>query len=191
MHDITSGTWLRYKHDPKRTPEQWDALRAEARKAQEEDARAKAARDALIGTAAPPLPADGWVNGPALTWDGLKGKTVVLVFWAEWCGACGTCPQMFHKPGEKSAVVVVGVHTPGSKRADVERALKAVEADGPVVIDPPSKEGKSWGSLFTHFRLSGLPSAVVIGPDGKLAAHGDPYEMFRKATDLVKGGPKR
>ena len=24
VHDITSGTWLRYKHDPKRTAEEWD-----------------------------------------------------------------------------------------------------------------------------------------------------------------------
>ena len=60
-----------------------------------------------------------------------------------------------------------------------------------MVIDPPSKEGKELGSLFMHFRLGGLPSAVLIGPDGKLAAHGDPYEMLRKAGDLVKGGLKR
>lgn len=191
VHDITSGSWLRYKHDPKRTPEEWEALRAEARKAQEEDAKAKAARDELIGTAAPPLPKDGWLNGPPLNWEGLKGKAVVLVFWAEWCGSCRGCVSMLYKPDERSTVVVIGVHTPGSKPADVERALKAAEADGPVVIDPPSKEEKSWGSLFTHFRLSGLPSAVVIGPDGKLAAHGDPYEMFRKAGELVKVEPKR
>jgi hypothetical protein len=191
VHDITSGTWLRYKHDPKRTPEQWDALRAEARKAQLEDAKEKAARDELIGTAAPPLPADGWVNGPPLTWEGLKGKAVVLVFWAEWCGSCGGCAAAFRKPGEKDPVVVIGVHTPGSVRADVERALKAAGADGPVVIDPPSKGEKSWGSLFTHLRLTGLPSAVLIGPDGKLAAHGQAHDLFRKAAELVKPESKR
>ena len=43
-------------------------------------------KDALEGKPPPPLMASAWLNleGKAPTWESLKGKVVVLDFWAHW-----------------------------------------------------------------------------------------------------------
>jgi hypothetical protein len=41
----------------------------------------------------------------------------------------------------------------------------------------------------THYRLSGLPFAVLVDAAGKVAAHGDPLEMFKKGVELSQKTP--
>lgn len=43
-----------------------------------------AAKDALEGKAPPKLVATEWINSKPLDWNALKGKVVLLDFWAHW-----------------------------------------------------------------------------------------------------------
>ncbi len=65
---------------------------------------------ALIGKPAPDLNIEEWTNGPPLTSDELKGKVVLLDFWAIWCGPCvATFPHLREwqeKYSEKGLVIV-------------------------------------------------------------------------------------
>jgi hypothetical protein len=171
-------------------PEFKAALRAEARKHKEEEARAKARRDELVGTPAREFPKAEWLNTRPLTLADLKGKQVLLVFWSEGCGACRQCTQFFRKMPDDANLVILGVHAPGASRAEVEKALKAAKADGPVVLDPKGKGDEFAGVLLIHYRLSWIPSAVLIDEKGKVAALGHLDEVLRKASGADKPGDK-
>jgi thiol-disulfide isomerase/thioredoxin len=191
VYDRTTDPPLFYKQKKDRTPAEWEALREEARKQAAEDAKLKAARDALIGKAALDFPPMEWLNGPALTWQQLKGKHVVLVFWAEWCGPCQGCVPLLRKFDGKSGVVVVGVHVPGSSRDEVAKALKTAESDGPVCIEPAQKQpGNPLGRLSDYYLAHGIPHAVLVDGQGIIAGHGEPYQMLRKAAELAAQGSK-
>lgn len=65
---------------------------------------------ALIGKPAPEWTVEDWANGTALSSNDLKGKVVLLDFWAIWCGPCiATFPHLREwqeKYSEKGLVIV-------------------------------------------------------------------------------------
>jgi thiol-disulfide isomerase/thioredoxin len=65
---------------------------------------------ALIGQPAAPLNVETWVNGTPLSDADLKGKVVLLDFWAVWCGPCiATFPHLREwqeKYADKGLVIV-------------------------------------------------------------------------------------
>ena len=65
---------------------------------------------ALVGKDATPLEAEAWVNGTPLADADLKGKVVLLDFWAVWCGPCiATFPHLREwqeKYADKGLVIV-------------------------------------------------------------------------------------
>lgn len=65
---------------------------------------------ALIGKPAPAWAVEEWANGSPLSADDLKGKVVLLDFWAIWCGPCiATFPHLREwqeKYSEKGLVIV-------------------------------------------------------------------------------------
>lgn len=67
---------------------------------------------ALIGTPAAPLEIAEWTNGSALSESDLKGKVVLLDFWAIWCGPCiATFPHLreWQEKYSDKGLVIVGV----------------------------------------------------------------------------------
>ena len=79
---------LAYKQKAGRTPDQWQAIIGEHTKRADQRQAEIAARDAWIGQPAPELPISAWVNSAPLALASLKGKVVVLDFWATSCGPC-------------------------------------------------------------------------------------------------------
>ena len=110
----------------------------------------------------------------------LKGKVVYLDFWASWCVPCRqSFPWMteLERKLEKDGFVVVAVNL-DQERADAERFLSEFHPAFRVAFDPK-------GSLAEHYHVSGMPTSVLIGRDGRtLTVHQGFRSKDRDALEL-------
>jgi thiol-disulfide isomerase/thioredoxin len=111
-----------------------------------------------------------WINSPPLTLAGLKGKVVVVEFWAFSCDNCVKSRpwvQSLEHSMAADGLVVVGVHTPELARersADaVRRAVVDLGIHYPVMLD---QDSSYWNALHVQY----WPTFCLIGRDGLLYA---------------------
>jgi len=199
--DYRLGGLVDYPYKENRTDEEWKELREKAHKQAEQEAelmRWADVRRKLIGKPAPDFPANSrWLNSGPLTLKDLRGKVVILDFWAESCGACRSEPAVMgdlHNNRGKSGIVAIGVHTAGGETEDINKIMKQYKADYPVCIDvnthPP--EGRvSWGQMFDKYAIYGIPCAFVIDQQGNIAGWGgsaeDVVEMAKELAENQSG----
>ncbi len=90
-----------------------------------------------------------------------QGKVVVLNFWASWCPECiKEMPSLekFHRQYKDRGVVVIGISVDKSAKA----AAKVVQKLGLTYLNLIDKNGDVF---IEGFRVIGLPTTIVIGPD--------------------------
>ena len=123
--------------------------------------------DAFVGQKAPELKKGlVWLNTQPLTLESLRGKVVLLQFWAFDCPFCAEATPYVIKWYDKYAkdgLVVVGVHTP---RVDYEKdeakIREAVQKKGikyPVVADTKY-------DIWSDYLCNVWPSHFVIDQQG-------------------------
>lgn len=97
--------------------------------------------------------------------EDLKGKVVIVDFWASWCGPCKeSFPAMeeLHQKYSDKGVVIVAVNVDEDAGA-MKDFLKENKASFTIVRDAGKK-------LVSAANIASMPSSFVIGADGKVAA---------------------
>jgi len=102
-------------------------------------------------------------DGSVLDMASLRGKIVVLNFWATWCGPCRTELPLFQKTIEKY-------------RKDASVAFLAVSTDEDRdLVQPYLDQNKHKLPVFfadgidEHFNISSIPTTIVINKDGQVS----------------------
>lgn len=118
------------------------------------------------GTAAPDFTLSD-LSGKEVRLSGLRGKTVVLDFWATWCPDCrAEIPALkaMYAAADPSKVTFVSV----SYDRDIETLRKYVAENGMPWIQLFDPAGKKDSGIGADYHVKWIPSMYVIGPDGKV-----------------------
>jgi thiol-disulfide isomerase/thioredoxin len=152
--------------------------------AMEQSANMTNAHDALLGRPAPDFKLRD-LEGAETQLAALKGKVVLLDFWATWCGPCRlTMPKLnnLYKRFRKQDVVIVGIDE-NEDQQTVQDFIRKNRYEYPILLS--ARGDPTVASYSAH----ALPTLVLIDKNGLVADYKVGYgseteEMLR--ADLTR-----
>ena len=133
-------------------------------------------------------PSATWINAKPLALAGLRGKVVILHFYAFECVNCQRNLPIYaewHRAFADKGVVVIGVQTPETEAekdsGNVIAAAKEAGIDYPVAFDGDSATWKAWGNTM-------WPTVYVIDQQGYLRVwwQGELKEPGGKGDEVIR-----
>jgi len=130
------------------------------------------------------------IDGKDVKLSDLRGKAVLLNFWATWCGPCKIEIPWFmelEKQYASQGLVVIGVAMDDNAKDVVPKFAQDMKIDYPVLLGTDQVADQYGG-------VEGLPTTFYIGRDGKivkriagLTSHSDIEESIKAALDTSAG----
>lgn len=140
-----------------------------------------------VGDPAPGLSISEWVKGDETAIKG--GTTYIVEFWATWCPPCRkSIPHLTELKSQYTddELRIIGVTT---EESDVVKGF--VKKQGrrmgyTVVIDKKSATDRAWMKAAGQ---NGIPTAFIVGPEGKVQYIGSPLsDEFDATVEMVMSG---
>ena len=143
--------------------------------------------DVFVGQKAPELKAgDAWINSEPLKLEQLRGKVVLIEFWALDCPYCAQAmPHLkeWYDKYEKDGLVVIGVHVP---RIDYDKEIPKVKDEVarkgikyPVVVDNNYQ-------IWSDYLCNTWPSDFVVDQEGVIRLSHSGTERYDETEKIIK-----
>ncbi|WP_257666334.1 TlpA disulfide reductase family protein [Parapedobacter tibetensis] len=117
-------------------------------------------------------------SGEPVRFSDFKGKYVLVDFWASWCGPCRAenpnVLKAYDRYKDKN-FTVVGI----SLDEDGEKWKKAIQEDGMPWAQVSDLKGFR-NEVSTYYGIQGIPSTLLVNPEGKIIAKNLRGEMLQK-----------
>lgn len=117
------------------------------------------------------------IKGETVRLSSLRGKPVLVNFWATWCIPCAQEMPMiesaYQKEGSQFVVLAVNADEPDAKVRDYVNKMGLTFT---VLLDPG-------GTVQSQYRLNGYPSSFFIDRDGVIR---DEHIGVMDSTQLTK-----
>lgn len=100
------------------------------------------------------------LEGETVQLSSLRGQTVVLNFWATWCGPCRVeIPQFSSFAEANPDIPVLGIATDGTP-GELKAAARELGITYPVLVGD--------ADTVQAYGVDTLPTTVIVGPDGSI-----------------------
>jgi peroxiredoxin len=119
------------------------------------------------------------LQGKSWTLRALKGKVVLVNFWATWCQPCRReMPDLdaLYKRFQSQGFVILGISD--EEAAKVNQLLAENHVTYPILLDPGRKVNGA-------FRIDGIPKTFVYDRDGKLVAQSIDMRTQKQFLELL------
>ena len=127
------------------------------------------------------------VDGKIVSPETLRGRIIVIDFWATWCGPCmKEAPHMVKlaKDNADKGVALIGISL------DTDQAAMVKVAADKGFTWPQIFDGNNWdGAIAKAWSIQSIPQTFILSPDGEIVWRGHPGRIDAPLEEIIKKYP--